>query len=88
MAFKYAPAETLMMGFGKDIAVSSGSACMSASLEPSYVLRALGLPDDLAQSSLRFSLGRYTTEEEIDHVTKVVANSINKLRYANPQFES
>jgi len=88
VAFKYAPAETLMMGFGKDIAVSSGSACMSASLEPSYVLRALGLPDDLAQSSLRFSLGRYTTEEEIDHVTKVVANSINKLRYANPQFES
>jgi cysteine desulfurase len=87
MSFRGAEAETLMMVLSKDIAVSSGSACMSASLEPSYVLKALGLSDEMARSSLRFSLGRNTTQEEIDHTIKIVNNSIHKLR-SNPQFQS
>jgi len=78
-------AQGLMMSVSKDIAVSSGSACMSASLEPSYVLQALGLPDDVSRNSLRFSLGRYTTEEEIDHTIKVMTNSIMELRQRNPR---
>lgn len=88
LAFKGAEAENVMLTLSKDLAVSSGSACMSASLEPSYVLKSLGLSDELARSSLRFSLGRYTTEEEIDYTIKVVSNSVNKLRWANPQFQS
>jgi len=87
ISFKNTEAEGLMMGVSKEIAVSSGSACMSASLEPSYVLQALGLPDDMARSSLRFSLGRYTTEEEIDHTIKVLTNSIRQLRQKNPRFD-
>ena len=87
ISFKDTEAEGLMMGVSKEIAVSSGSACMSASLEPSYVLQALGLPDDMARSSLRFSLGRYTTEEEIDHTIKVLTNSIRQLRQKNPRFD-
>jgi cysteine desulfurase len=80
LSFKYATSEGLMVGFNNNIAVSSGSACMSASLEPSYVLKALGLPDDLARSSLRFSLGRYTTEEEIDYTIEQVRMAVNKSR--------
>jgi cysteine desulfurase len=71
----------------KDMAVSSGSACTSASLEPSYVLRALGLNDELAHSSIRFSLGRYTTEAEIDYVIGVINNSIDKLREMSPLWD-
>lgn len=88
MSFRGTEAENLMMVLSKDVAVSSGSACMSASLEPSYVLKALGLSDEMARSSLRFSLGRNTTEEEIDHTIKIVNNSIHKLRRSNPQFQS
>jgi len=70
ISFKYVEGEGLMMGFNKNIALSSGSACTSASLEPSYVLKALGLGDDLAHSSLRFGLGRFTTEDQIDYTVK------------------
>jgi cysteine desulfurase len=87
ISFKYLKGEELMMGF-KEIAVSSGSACMSASPEPSYVLKALGLDDDLAHSSIRFSLGRFTTEEEIDYTIEQVTNTVNKFRAMSPQFES
>jgi cysteine desulfurase len=87
ISFKYVEGEGLMMGFNKNIALSSGSACTSASLEPSYVLKALGLGDDLAHSSLRFGLGRFTTEEQIDYTIKSVTDTVNKLREMSPLWE-
>ena len=87
ISFKYVEGEGLLMGFNKNIAVSSGSACTSASLEPSYVLKALGLGDDLAHSSLRFGLGRFTTEEQIDYVIEQVKSTVLKLRDMSPLWE-
>ena len=87
ISFKYVEGEGLMMGFNKNIALSSGSACTSASLEPSYVLKALGLGDDLAHSSLRFGLGRFTTEEQIDYTIEHVTKTVNKLREMSPLWE-
>jgi cysteine desulfurase len=87
ISFKYVEGEGLMMGFNKNIALSSGSACTSASLEPSYVLKALGLGDDLAHSSLRFGLGRYTTEEQIDYTIDAVSKTVTKLREMSPLWE-
>jgi cysteine desulfurase len=84
IAFKDVEGNALMIGLQKDIAVSSGSACTSASLEPSYVLKALHLEDSLAKSSLRFSVGRYTTGEEIDYVVKKVKETVKRLRELNP----
>jgi cysteine desulfurase len=87
ISFKYVEGEGLLMGFNKNIALSSGSACTSASLEPSYVLKALGLGDDLAHSSLRFGLGRYTTEEQIDYTIDKVSTTVLKLREMSPLWE-
>jgi cysteine desulfurase len=87
ISFKYVEGEGLMMGFNKNIALSSGSACTSASLEPSYVLKALGLGDDLAHSSLRFGLGRFTTDEQIDYTIKAVSETVLKLRDMSPLWE-
>lgn len=87
ISFKYVEGEGLMMGFNKNIALSSGSACTSASLEPSYVLKALGLGDDLAHSSLRFGLSRFTTEEQIDYTIEQITNTVNKLREMSPLWE-
>lgn len=86
MSFKYVEGEGLIMGV-KDIAVSSGSACTSASLEPSYVLKALGLDDELAHSSLRFGLSRFTTEDEIDFAINHVKEAVTKLREMSPLWE-
>ncbi len=86
ISFKYVEGEGLMMGV-KDIAVSSGSACTSASLEPSYVLKAMGLSDDLAHSSLRFGLSRFTTEEEVDFAINHVKEAVTKLRELSPLWE-
>jgi cysteine desulfurase len=87
ISFKYVEGEGLMMGFNKNIALSSGSACTSASLEPSYVLKALGLGDDLAHSSLRFGLGRFTTEDQIDYTIEQVTNTVMRLREMSPLWE-
>ena len=87
ISFKYVEGEGLMMGFNKNIALSSGSACTSASLEPSYVLKALGLGDDLAHSSLRFGLGRFTTDEQIDFTIKAIKETVIKLREMSPLWE-
>jgi cysteine desulfurase len=86
VSFNYVEGESLIMAL-KDMAVSSGSACTSASLEPSYVLRALGMSDELAHSSIRFSFGRFTTEAEIDYVIDVVCNAIDKLRDMSPLWD-
>ena len=87
ISFKYVEGEGLMMAFNQNIAVSSGSACTSASLEPSYVLKALGLGDDLAHSSIRFSLGRFTTDEQIDYTIEHVRTAVLKLREMSPLWE-
>lgn len=87
MSFKHVEGEGLMMTFNQDIALSSGSACTSASLEPSYVLVALGLGDDLAHSSLRFSLGRFTTEADIDFAIEAIKKGVNHMRDLSPIWE-
>jgi cysteine desulfurase len=87
ISFKHVEGEGLLMGFNKNIALSSGSACTSASLEPSYVLKALGLGDDLAHSSLRFGLGRFTTEEQIDYTIEQISSTVLKLRDMSPLWE-
>lgn len=86
ISFNFVEGESMMMSL-RDIAVSSGSACTSASLEPSYVLRALGRNDELAHSSIRFSLGRWTTEEEIDYTIDLVKKAVNKLRELSPLWD-
>jgi len=87
MSFKHVEGEGLMMTFNQDIALSSGSACTSASLEPSHVLVAMGLGDDLAHSSLRFSLGRFTTDEDIDYTIKAIREGVNHMRDLSPIWE-
>ena len=86
ISFAYVEGESLLMGIN-DVAVSSGSACTSASLEPSYVLKALGAGDDLAHSSIRFGIGRFNTEEEVDYVTEKVITVVKKLRELSPLYE-
>jgi cysteine desulfurase len=86
VSFAYVEGESMLMAI-KDLAVSSGSACTSASLEPSYVLRALGRDDELAHSSIRFTLGRFTTEEEVDYAIKLLHEKIGKLRELSPLWE-
>jgi cysteine desulfurase len=86
LSFNFVEGESLMMAL-KDLAVSSGSACTSASLEPSYVLRAIGRNDELAHSSIRFTLGRFTTEEEIDYAIPLIRAKIEKLRELSPLWE-
>jgi cysteine desulfurase len=86
VSFAYIEGESLMMAL-KDIAVSSGSACTSASLEPSYVLRALGRKDELAHSSIRFSIGRFTTEEEVDYTVSILDQAVSRLRELSPLWE-
>jgi cysteine desulfurase len=86
VSFAYVEGESLLMGIN-DIAVSSGSACTSATLEPSYVIRALGIDDELAHSSIRFGLGRFNTEEEVDYVTDRVSKEVKRLRDMSPLYE-
>jgi cysteine desulfurase len=86
VSFNFVEGESLIMAI-KDLAVSSGSACTSASLEPSYVLKALGRNDELAHSSIRFTIGRFTTEEEIDYTIKLLHEKIGKLREMSPLWE-
>jgi len=86
MSFAYVEGESLLMGIN-DIAVSSGSACTSATLEPSYVLKALGVGEDLAHTSIRFGLGRFNTEEEVDYVTEKMVQVVTKLRELSPLYE-
>lgn len=86
VSFAYVEGESLMMGM-KELAVSSGSACTSASLEPSYVLKALGVGEELAHSSIRFSFGRFTTEEEVDYAIKISLDAVKKLRELSPLYE-
>ena len=86
ISFAYVEGEAMLMGL-KDVAVSSGSACTSASLEPSYVLRAIGVDEELAHTSIRFGLGRFNTEEEVDFVVKLVVDKVKKLRELSPLYE-
>ncbi len=86
VSFAYVEGESLMMGM-KELAVSSGSACTSASLEPSYVLKAIGVGEDLAHTSIRFSIGRFTTDEEIDFAINKVVGTVRKLRDLSPLYE-
>jgi cysteine desulfurase len=86
ISFAFVEGESLLMSL-KDLAVSSGSACTSASLEPSYVLRALGLNDEMAHSSIRFSIGRFTTEEDVDHVIQDIRGAVGKLRELSPLWD-
>jgi cysteine desulfurase len=86
ISFNFVEGESLIMGV-KELAVSSGSACTSASLEPSYVLRALGRNDELAHSSIRFTIGRFTTEQDIDFTVKLIKGKIDKLRAMSPLWE-
>ncbi|HVX97470.1 MAG TPA: IscS subfamily cysteine desulfurase [Polyangia bacterium] len=86
ISFAYVEGEAMLMGL-KDVAVSSGSACTSASLEPSYVLRSLGVEEELAHTSIRFGLGRFNTEEEVDYVIDLVAKKVEKLRELSPLYE-
>jgi cysteine desulfurase len=86
ISFAFVEGESLLMGIN-DIAVSSGSACTSATLEPSYVLKALGVGEDLAHTSIRFGLGRFNTEEEVDYVVSRVAETVNRLRELSPLYE-
>jgi len=86
ISFAFVEGESLLMAL-KDVAVSSGSACTSASLEPSYVLRALGLADELAHSSIRFAIGRFTTEEDIDRVIETASAGVIKLRELSPLWD-
>ena len=86
VSFNYVEGESLIMGI-KGLAVSSGSACTSASLEPSYVLRALGRSDELAHSSLRITIGRFSTEEEIDYAITTIRQNVAKLRELSPLWE-
>lgn len=87
LSFKHVEGEGLMMTFNKNVALSSGSACTSASLEPSYVLKALGLGDDLAHSSLRISLGRFTTEQDVEDAIELIRNGVNRMRELSPIWE-
>ena len=87
ISFKHVEGEGLMMTFNQNVAVSSGSACTSASLEPSYVLVSMGLGDDLAHSSIRFSLGRFTTDEEVEFAIKAVSEGVNHMRELSPIWE-
>jgi cysteine desulfurase len=86
VSFAFVEGESMMMGM-KDLAVSSGSACTSASLEPSYVLKSIGVGEDLAHTSIRFGLGRFTTEEEVDYAVKKVVSTVKKLRDLSPLYE-
>jgi cysteine desulfurase len=86
VSFAFVEGESLLMGL-KDIAVSSGSACTSATLEPSYVLKALGVGEDLAHTSIRFGLGRFNTPEEVDHVIERVVHEVRRLRDMSPLYE-
>ena len=86
LSFAYVEGESLLMGIN-DVAVSSGSACTSATLEPSYVLKALGAGDDLAHSSIRFGIGRFNTEAEVDYVANRVVETVQRLRELSPLYE-
>jgi cysteine desulfurase len=86
ISFAYVEGEAMLMAL-KDVAVSSGSACTSASLEPSYVLRALGVEEEMAHTSIRFGIGRFNTEEEVDYVVDLVARKVEKLREMSPLYE-
>jgi cysteine desulfurase len=86
LSFAYVEGESLLMGLS-ELALSSGSACTSASLEPSYVLRALGVGDELAHSSLRFGIGRFNTEEEVEYVVARVKETVDRLREMSPLYE-